>query len=68
MKGLLQSPSQRKIVRKYLDDCIVFWRNIRDTKQGTIVQVTQAQCYIDAYQSVRTSLLGNTKKIGVFGL
>ncbi|KKL22086.1 hypothetical protein LCGC14_2438930 [marine sediment metagenome] len=46
-------------VMKYLDDCIDYWRDKRD--KG--INPTIAIHYIDIYQSVRTSLFGETKPI-----
>lgn len=47
-------------VKGYLDGCITSWRKTRETsreyKNNMGVQV--ADCYIDAFQSVRTSLFG----------
>lgn len=41
-----------KEVKKYLDDCIRFWRDKR--KEGN----KMAMYYVDAFQSVRSSLFG----------
>ena len=42
-------------VKEYLDGRIRYWRNQRDNN----TPYTQiAPCYIDAFQSVRTSLFG----------
>lgn len=46
-------------IKKYLDDCIDHWRDKRD--KG--INPTMAINYIDAYQSVRTSLFGETKPV-----
>ncbi len=46
-------------VMKYLDDCIEFWRKNRDDG----LQSEKAKYYIDCFQSVRTSLFGETKPI-----
>jgi len=46
-------------VEGYLDGCIIKWRNelgISKTKVDKLI----AKCYIDAFQSVRISLLGET--------
>ncbi len=40
-------------VKGYLDDCIRYWRNRRDKEHDEL-----AVYYIDAFQSVRTSLFG----------
>lgn len=46
---------EKEEVKKYLDECITFWRKQRD--EG---ETEKAPCYIDAYQSVRMSLFGET--------
>lgn len=47
----------KKAVRKYLDDCIAFWRKKRERGgEDTFMN----EHYIDAYQSVRISLFGET--------
>ena len=49
---------KKKDVKEYLDSCIRFWRKKREVakakKDGTLI----ADCYVDAYQSVRSSLFG----------
>jgi len=42
-------------VKKYLDKCIRYWRKKRD---GRGEEAVMAVYYIDAFQSVRTSLFG----------
>lgn len=42
-------------IKKYLDNCIMFWRNKRDNENSKI-----AKYYIDAYQSMRISIFGKT--------
>lgn len=49
---------QRGQLREYLDSAITKWRAVRDTI-GEEHQ-TVAPCYIDALQSVRASILGET--------
>ena len=49
-------PFTEKEVKKYLDTCIVFWRQKRDNGE----EVRMAENYIDAYQSMRMSLFGET--------
>ena len=44
-------PLEREAVREYLDSCIHYWRDDPSP---------HAQYYIDAFQSVRTSLFGET--------
>lgn len=48
----------KEAVKKYLDDCIVFWRKKRNSNAGE--EAAMCEHYIDAYQSVRTSLFGET--------
>jgi len=43
-------------VKRYLDECIDYWRAAKE--HG----VKWAVYYLDAYQSVRTSLFGQTKR------
>lgn len=47
-------------IEKYLDGCIRRWRNIRDSDGEGMTDAarTMAVYYIDAFQSVRTSLFG----------
>ena len=44
-------PLEREAVREYLDSCIRYWRDYPSP---------HARYYIDAFQSVRTSLFGET--------
>jgi len=44
-------PFEEQAVKEYLDECIRFWRTSDDT---------HAEYYVDAFQSVRTSLFGRT--------
>jgi len=44
----------QEAIRTYLDRCIEFWRKKKNA--GNFI----AMSYIDAYQSVRTSLFGET--------
>lgn len=44
-------------IKKYLDKSIIYWRNKRDVENNQI-----AKYYIDAFQSVRTSIFGKTKE------
>ena len=55
-------PFTPKEVIKYLDNCIYSWRKHRDNMSHTKAQRLQAVYYVDAYQSVRTSLFGITLK------
>lgn len=46
-------------IKKYLDDCITLWRaEVRGG--GSIEGRTMAVYYVDAYQSVRSSIFGET--------
>lgn len=46
---------------EYLDGAITKWRRIRDGEEDcTQIQIDMAPMYIDAFQSVRVSLLGQT--------
>lgn len=44
-------------VERYLDETIMHWRGIRD---GDTPLAGVAPCYVDAFQSARSSLLGRT--------
>lgn len=46
-------------VKAYLDKCITYWRGVRDS---LAVSKDLADHYIDAYQSVRVSIFGETLK------
>ena len=48
------------VVQKYLDTSIGLWRKtLEEVENGE--DKLKAECYIDAFQSVRTSLFGETK-------
>jgi len=47
-------------VKKYLDEAIENWRKKSEGAEGEDALI--ANCYIDAYQSMRTSLFGETKE------
>jgi len=49
-------------IRKYLDECILHWRKRRDDPSTTPEDNAITHYYIDAYQSVRVSLLGELLK------
>lgn len=51
----------REKLRAYLDDAINEWRKVKQ-QAITYQQSSQAECYIDAYQSVRLSILGELLK------
>lgn len=55
-------PFTKDEVKKYLDECIVFWRKKRDSDGE---KAEMFEYYIDAYQSVRTSLFGETLAVEV---
>lgn len=48
---------EREAVRKYLDWAIRWWRRVRDNPASPEDEL-MASHYVDAYQSVRVSLLG----------
>lgn len=41
-------------IKAFLDERIQYWRRVRDNYKN--IEHFRAQCYIDAFQSVRTSL------------
>lgn len=43
-------------IKDYLDEAIVYWRDVRDTGSGD--EAEMAPFYIDAFQSVRMSIFG----------
>ena len=47
----------REAARKYLDGAIRLWRHVRDSTASPEDEL-MAACYVDAFQSVRVSLLG----------
>ena len=49
----------KKELKEYLDDCIERWRHIHQTDPDKNVVSTH---YIDAFQSVRVSMLGELKE------
>jgi len=55
MPELKVIPFNKTDIKAYLDRCIRHWRKRRD--EGDFVQ---APCYIDAFQSVRTTLFDET--------
>lgn len=56
----------RESLRDYLDSVIAYWRWIRDHPSPDIPAET-ATHYIDAYQSVRVSMLGELKRKEIAG-
>ena len=55
-------PFQKKEVQDYLDRCIKYWRNQKEQSEDDTIFDVVSSCYIDAYQSVRISLFGETLK------
>ena len=56
-------------VKKHLDDLIEFWHETRkELPSARILEynidddILVAECYIDAYQSIRNNLFGELKK------
>lgn len=49
---------QRRELREYLDDAIRKWRGARDARGVSRADRHTAECYVDAFQSVRASILG----------
>lgn len=54
MVRLATIPFKKKEIKGYLDRCISFWRKKREEGDP------MALYYIDAFQSVRTTLFGET--------
>lgn len=52
-------PFEQDAVRDFLDNCIRFWRKKREEATTLGASVT-AEHYVDAYQSMRTSMFGET--------
>ena len=53
-------PFEKEEIKGYLDRCIRKWRKIKADKE--LDSVAMAECYIDAFQSVRISLFGELLK------
>jgi len=55
-------PFTEEDVKAYLDECIVYWRKTRNKKIKKVPEDMEefkmSVHYIDAFQSVRTSLFG----------
>ena len=45
-------------LKQYLDKSIRWWRKERDKSVGK--EGMMAECYVDAFQSVRSTMLGET--------
>ncbi len=56
-------PFTEGAIKNYLDECIDHWRNkkIAALTMQNNYDLIQATSYIDAFQSVRTSIFGETK-------
>ena len=52
-KGYSVMLENRELIKKYIDQCIRFWRNTEDIHKSKV-----AIYYIDAYQSVRLAVFG----------
>jgi 3-hydroxy-3-methylglutaryl CoA synthase len=53
-------PFTEEDVKKHLDDLIDFWRD-KKSKEVFMEEISIAECYIDAYQSIRKNLFGELK-------
>jgi hypothetical protein len=53
----------KKVIQTYLDGAIRKWRFQRDNALSEIEEI-MAICYVDAFQSVRISLLGSSLEPG----
>jgi hypothetical protein len=49
---------EQEKIREYLDKCIRFWRKRREDSKNNNIEKIKAECYIDAFQSVRVTLFG----------
>jgi hypothetical protein len=48
-------------IKDYLDECIRHWRGVRDSDCDSLdAQVSMAIYYIDAFQSMRITIFGET--------
>lgn len=45
----------REDIKKYIDECIFYWRDKRNTANDG-VSIWTAICYVDAFQSIRNSI------------
>ena len=52
-------PFKKKDIKKYLDNCIINWRDRRSIETEDD-EILIAKCYIDAFQSMRISIFGET--------
>lgn len=51
-------PFTEKAVQSYLDSCIRYWRSKSMRYSSDEMYVFEASCYVDAFQSMRSSLFG----------
>lgn len=59
-------PFEKDSVLKYIDKCIDYWRNqmsLIQSERDSDIFTNQCACYVDAYQSMRTSLFGSLKPL-----
>lgn len=61
----VHDPESRERIQEYLDGAIIYWRTYRDVTQpgsdyADPAQYSEARIYVDAFQCVRASLLGET--------
>ncbi len=54
-------PFEKEAVKKYLDSCIKLWRE-KKKEASDAEDRLMAACYVDAFQSVRTSIFGELLK------
>ena len=52
-------PFERKLVKEYLDNCIINWRDQLDKSKNDKEKLI-AECYCDAFQCMRISIFGET--------
>lgn len=57
---------EESAVRDYLEDAIKSWRDTRDRAENDSRRQMRAMHYIDAFQSVYTTLFGDTYRGDVF--
>lgn len=57
-------PFTKEAILTHLDKCIEYWRKESDSNSNgekTSLSINEIRCYIDAYQSLRTSIFGELK-------
>ncbi len=47
----------KREIKEHLDKCIRYWRKERDLSPENL---EKGSCYVDAYQSIRTSIFDET--------